>query len=171
MSGLSTRQRTMTRTSVNASSITLNFDSFPLCSGLSGPGDACIFLLWESEPGKMKASRRRRIRSLPGGRLSVSPARQVWLDASEGELSLQERIYANTRGRSSGRTPSGQKKNIAVGQRFIKRLSTVPFLALSEWKKIRPGGLIPERRRSAKCFSQVRMPHSVLGCWRYLADY
>ena len=52
MSGLSTRQRTMTRTRVNPSSITLNFDSFPLCSGLSGPGDACIFLLWESPAGR-----------------------------------------------------------------------------------------------------------------------
>ena len=52
MSGLRTRQRTMTRTRVNPSSITLNFDSFPLCSGLSGPGDACIFLLWESPVGR-----------------------------------------------------------------------------------------------------------------------
>ena len=52
MSGLRTRQRTMTRTRVNPSSITLNFNSFPLCSGLSGPGDACIFLLRESPAGR-----------------------------------------------------------------------------------------------------------------------
>ena len=52
MSGFSTRQRTMTRTRVNPSSINLNFNSFPLCSGLSGPGDACIFLLRESPAGR-----------------------------------------------------------------------------------------------------------------------
>ena len=38
----------------------------------------------------MKASRRQRIRSRKGGRLSVSPAPQVWLDASEGELRFAE---------------------------------------------------------------------------------
>ena len=38
----------------------------------------------------MKASRRLRIRSHKGGRLSVSPALQVWLDASEGELRFAE---------------------------------------------------------------------------------
>ena len=52
MSGLRTRQRTMIRTRVNPSSINLNFNSFPLCSGLSGPGDACIFLLRESPAGR-----------------------------------------------------------------------------------------------------------------------
>ena len=45
MGGLSIRQRKMTRTRVNSSSITLSFDSFPSCSGLFSPGDASIFLL------------------------------------------------------------------------------------------------------------------------------
>ena len=39
----------------------------------------------------MKASRSLRIRSHKGGRLSVSPALQVWLDASEGELRFAEK--------------------------------------------------------------------------------
>lgn len=38
----------------------------------------------------MKASRRLRIRSHKGGRLSVSPALQVWLGASEGEHRFAE---------------------------------------------------------------------------------
>ena len=87
--------------------------SFSLYSGPSGPGYAYIFLLSESEPCKMKASRRRRIRSRPGGRLSVSPARRSGLTHRWASLDLQERIYANTRGRTSGYTASGQKKKDA----------------------------------------------------------
>ena len=62
----------------------------------------------------MKASRRQRIRSRPGGRLSVSPALQAWLDASLGDLRFAERIYANTRGRMNGLTASCQKKKGAA---------------------------------------------------------
>ena len=57
-----------------------------LCFRPSGPGDAYIFLLSESEPVKMEARRRRRIRSRPGGRLSASPEPLVRLDVSYSEL-------------------------------------------------------------------------------------
>ena len=72
ISGLSTRQGTITRTSVNASSITLNFDSFPFVPDLPAPGMR-IFSALGKPVRSRKASRRRRIRSRPGGRLSVSP--------------------------------------------------------------------------------------------------
>ena len=88
--------------------------SFSLYSRPSGPGDAYIFLLSESEPYKMKASRRRRIRSRPGGRLSASPARRSGLTHRWASLDLQERIYANPWGRTSGYTASGQKKKDAL---------------------------------------------------------
>ena len=80
---------------------------FSLCFRPFGPGDAYIFLLSESEPVKMKASRRRRIRSRTGGRLSVSPARRSGLTYRMASLDLQNRIYANQRGRKSGSKSSG----------------------------------------------------------------
>ena len=87
--------------------------SFPFIRAFR-PGDAYIFLLSESEPCKMKASRRRRIRSRQGGRLSASPARRSGLTHRWASLDLQERIYANPRGRTSGYTASGQKKRDAL---------------------------------------------------------
>ena len=75
MSGLSTRQRTMTRTRVNPSSITLNFDSFPLCPGLSGPGMRVFFCFGKALPedeGKPEAEN-----TLP--QVWKSPGR-IWAD-------------------------------------------------------------------------------------------
>ena len=88
----------------------LNFDSFSLLFQTFRPRDAYIFLHPESESRKMKASRRRRIRSCQKRKIVCLPCPQVWLDASMGELRFAERIYANTRGRMNGLTASSQKK-------------------------------------------------------------
>ena len=50
MSGLRTRQRTMIRTRVNPSSITLNFYSFPLVLDLPAPGMRVFFCFGKARP-------------------------------------------------------------------------------------------------------------------------
>ena len=124
MSGLSTRQRTMIRIRVNASSITLNFDSFPFVPDLPAPGMRVFFCFGKAQPedeGKPETEN-----TLPlGGRLSVSPESRSGLTHRRLGLDSQERIHANTRGRTSGRVSSGQKKNLAAGQRFHKKTDVI----------------------------------------------
>ena len=68
-----------------------------LCFRPSGPGDAYIFLLLESEPvdeGKPETEN-----TLPKeGRLSVSPGSLVWLDVSDGELRFAEKDIRQSTG-------------------------------------------------------------------------
>ena len=69
MSGLSTRQRTMIRIRVNASSITLNFDSFPFVPDLPAPGMRVFFCFGKAQPedeGKPETEN-----TLPSGRKIV----------------------------------------------------------------------------------------------------
>ena len=63
----------------------------------------------------MKASRRRRIRSRPGGRLSVSPAQQVWLDASLGELRFAGKDIRQSPGPHERRIRFRSKEEDAAG--------------------------------------------------------
>jgi len=114
MSGFNSRQRTMTRTRVNASSIITNSFLFPF-SEPSGPGDAYNFSAFgkraRKDEGKPETEN-----TLQHGRKIVSlPCPQVWLDASMDELRFVERIYANTRGRMGGESASCQKKKDAAG--------------------------------------------------------
>lgn len=72
MSGLRTRQRTMIRTRVNPSSITLNFDSFPFFPDIPAPGMRVFFCFGKARPedeGKPETENT----LPPGGRLSVPP--------------------------------------------------------------------------------------------------
>lgn len=70
--------------------------SFPLCSGLSGPGMRIFFCFRKKNPvdsGKPEADN-----TLPKGRKIVRlPCPQVWLDASMDEFRFAGRIYANPR--------------------------------------------------------------------------
>ena len=62
----------MTRIRVNASSITLNFDSFPFVPDLPAPGMRVFFCFGKAQPedeGKPETENT----LPPGGRLSVSP--------------------------------------------------------------------------------------------------
>ena len=147
MSGFRSRQRTMTRTSVNASSITLNFDSFPLVPDLPAPGMRVFFCFGKALPedeGKPETENT----LPPGGRLSVSPESRSGLTHRRMGVDSQERIHVNTRGRPNGRSSSGQGKNLAARQRFQNKTDVLRF-SLSSRQKIRPGGLAPERRRKA----------------------
>ena len=107
----------MIRIRVNASSITLNFDSFPFVPDLPAPGMRVFFCFGKAQPedeGKPETENT----LPPGGRLSVSPESRSGLTHRRTGLDSQERIHANTRGRTNGRAASGQKKNLAEGQRF-----------------------------------------------------
>ena len=118
MSGLSTRKRTMTRTRVNTSSITFNFDSFPFVPDLPAPGMRVFFCFGKALPedeGKPETEN-----TLPqGGRLSVSPESRSGLTHRRLGLDSQEKIQANTRGRMTGRVSSGQKKRDAQKAHMI----------------------------------------------------
>jgi len=146
ISGLSTRQRTITRTSVNASSITLNFDSFPFVPDLTAPGMRVFFCFGKARPEDEDKPETENTLPL-GGRLSVSPESRSGLTHRRLGLYSQERIHANTRGRTNGRVSSGQKKNLAEGQRFQKR-QTFALPALLRIKDP-PRRISPERRRKA----------------------
>ena len=131
MSGLSTRQRTMIRIRVNASSITLNFDSFPFVPDLPAPGMRVFFCFGKARPedeGKPETENT----LPPGGRLSVSPESRSGLTHRRSGLDSQERIHANTRGRTNGRAASGQKKNLAEGQRFHNKTDVLRFSLSAE---------------------------------------
>ena len=118
MSGLNTRQRTMTRTTVNASSINLNFESFSFPSYFrpSSPGDACIFSASgkriPEDEGKPESENTLLSKEedcpAPLLRRSGLPDRRASLD-------LQEKIYANTRGPGNGESDPCQKKTDAIG--------------------------------------------------------
>jgi hypothetical protein len=85
-----------------------------------------FFCFWKARPedeGKPEAEN-----TLPqGGRLSVSPESRSGLTHWRSGLDSQERIHANTRGRTSGRVSSGQKKNLAAGQRFQNKTDDLRF--------------------------------------------
>ena len=67
-----------------------------------------------------------------GGRLSVSPESRSGLTHRRSGLDSQERIHANTRGRANGRAASGQKKNLAAGQRFQNKTDDLRFSLSTE---------------------------------------
>ena len=137
MSGLSTRQRTMTRTRVNTSSITLNFDSFPFVPDLPAQGMRIFFCFGKARPedeGKPETEN-----TLPqGGRLSISPVRRSGLTHRRLGLYSQERIHVNPRGRTIGRVSSGQKKNLAEGQRFHNKTDVLRFSLSPNGKRSAP---------------------------------
>lgn len=145
-SGLITRPRTMIRTRVNTSSITLNI-LFSLISGPPAPGDAYIFLLSESEPVYMKASRRRRIRSRIRRKIVRLPCPQVWLDASMGEFRFAGKDIRQSPGTQTEELLPVNSGTSLIGSAL--RNSTDYTLFNLFRQKIRPGGLIPERRRKA----------------------
>jgi len=126
ISGLSTRQRTMIRIRVNASSITLNFDSFPFVPDLPAPGMRVFFCFGKVQPEDEDKPETENTLP-PGGRLSVSPESRSGLTHRRMGVDSQERKHVNTRGRASGRVASGQKKNLAAGQRFQNRKDVLRF--------------------------------------------
>ena len=106
MSGLSTRQRTMTRTRVNPSSITLNFDSFPFVPDLPAPGMRIFFCFGKARPeDEGKPETENTLLSKEEDCLSPLPER-FGLPHRRASIDLQKRIYANTRGRTNGRNSS-----------------------------------------------------------------
>ena len=106
MSGLSTRQRTMTRTRVNPSSITLNFDSFPFVPDLPAPGMRIFFCFGKARPeDEGKPETENTLLSKEEDCLSPLPER-FGLPHRRASIDSQERIYANTRGRTNGRNSS-----------------------------------------------------------------
>jgi hypothetical protein len=113
MSGFRSRQRTMTRTRVNASSIITNSFLFPFFRAFRPRG--CVYFSAFGKRARKDEGKPETENTLPHGRKIVSlPCPQVWLDASMGELRFAERIYANTRGRMSGESASCQKKKDAA---------------------------------------------------------
>ena len=114
MRGLKSRQRTMTRTRVNASSIITNSFLFPLFRAIRPRG--CVYFSAFGKLARKDEGKPETENTLPHGRKIVSlPCPQVWLDTSMDELRFAERIYANNRGRMSGESASCQKKKDAAG--------------------------------------------------------
>lgn len=131
ISGLSTRQRTITRTSVNASSITLIFDSFPFVPDLPAPGMRVFFCFGKARPedeGKPVTENT----LPPRGRLSVYPEIRSGLTHRRMGVDSQERIHVNTRGLPNGRSSSGQGKNLAARQRFQNKADVFAFGSLQD---------------------------------------
>ena len=114
MSGLKSRQRTMTRTRVNASSIISNSFLFPYFQAFRPRG--CVYFSAFGKRARKDEGKPETENTLPHGRKIVRlPCLEVWLDASLGELRFAEWIYANTRGRMNGESASCQKKKDAAG--------------------------------------------------------
>jgi hypothetical protein len=100
--------------------------SFPFVPDLPAPGMRVFFCFGKAQPedeGKPETENT----LPPGGRLSVSPESRSGLTHRRTGLDSQERIHANTRGRTNGRAASGQKKNLAAGQRFQNKTDVLRF--------------------------------------------
>ena len=82
MRGLKSRQRTMTRTRVNASSIISNSFLFPFFQAFRPRG--CVYFSAFGKRARIDEGKPEAENTLPSGRKIVRlPCPQVWLDASE----------------------------------------------------------------------------------------
>ena len=132
MSGLSTRQRTTTRTRVNTSSITLNFDSFPFVPDLPAPGMRVFFCFGKARP--QDEDKPEMENTLPlGGRLSVSPESRSGLTHRRLGLDSQERIHAKP-GATRPEELLPIKRRIALQTALSKKDRRFTLLTLSRAK-------------------------------------
>ena len=85
MSGFRSRQRTMTRTRVNESSINTNSFLFPFFRAFRPRG--CVYFSAFGKRARKDEGKPETENTLPSGRKIVRlPCPQLWLDASMGEL-------------------------------------------------------------------------------------
>ena len=132
MRGLKSRQRTMTRTSVNASSITSNWFLFPFFQAFRPRGCVFFFCFRKASPHRWRQAGDGEYAPDREEDCPSPPARRSGLTHWRIGLNSQERIHANTRGRTNGRAASGQKKNLAAGQRFQNQTDVLRFSLSTE---------------------------------------
>ena len=90
----------------------------------------------------MKASRRRRIRSCQKRKIVRLPCPKVWLDASEVGLRFAGKDTRQYPGPHKRKSRFRSKEETRCRTALSKLDKRFTLLALSEWKKIRPGGSV-----------------------------